>query len=65
MLRVIQVGLGALGRHMVRYAMARPEVHVVAAVDPAPALVGHDLGELCDVPQGRRRPVRRSPTSRS
>ena len=49
MLRVIQVGLGPLGRRIARYAAERETVKVVAAVDPAPDKVGRDLGVLCGI----------------
>jgi 2,4-diaminopentanoate dehydrogenase len=49
MLRVIQVGLGPLGRTMVAFAAERPHLQVVAAVDPAPDIAGRDLAELCDL----------------
>jgi hypothetical protein len=55
MLRVIQVGLGPLGRTMVAFATQRPQLRMVAAVDPAPDIAGRDLGELCGLgPTGVR-----------
>lgn len=46
---IIQVGLGPLGQMIVRFALERGGINVVAAVDPAPDKVGNDLGELCGV----------------
>ena len=43
---VVQVGLGALGRRVTSYLAERPNLQIVAAVDPNPALVGRDLGEV-------------------
>lgn len=54
MLRVIQIGLGPLGRQMVRFAAGRSGVRVVAAVDPAAGLAGCDLAEVADVPSRDR-----------
>ncbi len=45
--RVVQVGLGPLGRQIVRYAVERHNIKVVGAVDPAPDIAGKELGELC------------------
>ena len=47
MLKVVQIGVGALGREIVRFALERAGVEIVAAVDPAPDKVGRDLGKLC------------------
>jgi hypothetical protein len=49
MVKLIQVGLGPVGRKIVRYALARQDsgLKFVGAVDPAPDKVGKDLGELC------------------
>jgi 2,4-diaminopentanoate dehydrogenase len=49
MLRVIQVGLGPLGRKMVQFIAERPRVKVVAAVDPAGGIAGRGLAELCEL----------------
>ena len=45
-IRVIQYGLGAIGRASVRLALSRPGVQVVGAVDRDPQLTGKDLGEV-------------------
>ncbi len=47
MIKVVQVGLGPLGQKVVRYALERGSLEVVAAVDPAADKVGKDLGEVC------------------
>jgi hypothetical protein len=44
--RVVQVGLGAMGRRLTPFLLERPWVEVVAAVDPAPGMAGRDLGEV-------------------
>jgi 4-hydroxy-tetrahydrodipicolinate reductase len=46
MTRIIQIGLGPLGIKTYRYASGRSDLHIVAAVDKAPSLVGQDLGIL-------------------
>jgi len=45
-IRVIQYGLGAIGRAAVRLALGRPGLQVVGAVDRDPQLAGKDLGEV-------------------
>ncbi len=45
-IRVIQVGLGALGRQVTRLLIQRPEFAVVGAVDPDPGLIGTPLAEV-------------------
>jgi 4-hydroxy-tetrahydrodipicolinate reductase len=44
---LVQVGLGSLGRQIVRFAAERNSLRLVAAVDPAPQILGQDVGELC------------------
>ncbi len=51
MLRVVQIGLGPLGQKVVRFALERKGLNVVAAVDPAPDKAGKDLGQLCGLPR--------------
>ena len=46
MLRVVQVGLGPVGRQIVTDLHRRELGRVVAAVDPAPELVGQPLSDL-------------------
>lgn len=47
MTRIVQLGLGPLGQQMVRYALQRPNVKLVAVVDPDPAKTGKDVGVVC------------------
>jgi hypothetical protein len=45
-IRVIQYGLGAIGRAAARLAASRPGIELVGAVDRDPSLAGKDLGEV-------------------
>jgi 4-hydroxy-tetrahydrodipicolinate reductase len=45
-LRVVQVGLGPIGRSVAELVCERPDLALVGAVDPAPDLVGRPLAEL-------------------
>ncbi len=45
-IRVIQYGLGTIGRATARLALRKPGLQVVGAVDRDPALAGRDLGEV-------------------
>jgi 2,4-diaminopentanoate dehydrogenase len=47
MIRVMQVGVGPLGRQIVRYIVERDGVELVGAVDADPSLHGQDVGDLC------------------
>jgi 4-hydroxy-tetrahydrodipicolinate reductase len=47
MIKIIQIGLGPLGQKAVRFLLERPNLKLVAAVDPASDKVGKDVGELC------------------
>jgi 4-hydroxy-tetrahydrodipicolinate reductase len=49
MIRVVQIGLGPLGQMVVRFALQRKTIRIVAAVDKDPAKIGRDLGVLCGV----------------
>jgi 4-hydroxy-tetrahydrodipicolinate reductase len=42
----VQMGLGPIGRQIVRYACERPGIRLAAAVDTDPAKVGLDVGTL-------------------
>lgn len=57
MLRVIQVGLGPLGRKMVQLMAERPRLQVVAAVDPAAGVAGRELADLCELGGAAADPV--------
>ena len=45
-IRVVQMGLGAVGCGIVQTALGRSQLHVVGAVDVDPTKVGKDLGEI-------------------
>jgi 4-hydroxy-tetrahydrodipicolinate reductase len=47
--RVAIVGLGAIGREVLKAVRARPGLALVAVADPAAALVGRDAGEVAGV----------------
>jgi hypothetical protein len=44
--QVAHIGLGAIGREVVRLALQRPDLHLAAACDINPDLVGTSLGAL-------------------
>jgi hypothetical protein len=44
--RIVQVGLGALGRMLTPYLIERPALEIVGAVDLDPSLIGRDLGDV-------------------
>jgi 2,4-diaminopentanoate dehydrogenase len=48
-IRVLQVGLGPIGRLVTRYLLERGGFEIVAAVDADMKLVGLDLGDLAEV----------------
>jgi hypothetical protein len=45
-IRVIQYGLGAIGRAATRLALSKPGIQLVGAVDRDPKIAGRDLGEV-------------------
>jgi 4-hydroxy-tetrahydrodipicolinate reductase len=47
MINVIQIGVGSLGQQIVKYALQRRGLNLIAAVDPDPKKAGKDLGTLC------------------
>ncbi|HVU49593.1 MAG TPA: dihydrodipicolinate reductase [Polyangia bacterium] len=47
--RVAVVGLGAIGREVLKAVQARPGLTLVAVADPAPYLMGKDAGEVAGV----------------
>lgn len=49
MINIVQIGLGPLGQIAVRFALERGTIRIVGAVDPAPDMVGQDLGALCGI----------------
>lgn len=50
MVELVQLGMGPLGRKMVKAAVERGCFGFVGAVDPDPSLTGQELGGLCDLP---------------
>lgn len=46
-IRVMQIGMGPLGRQISTFISERNVLQLVSAVDKDPTLVGRDLGELC------------------
>lgn len=48
MIKILQVGLGPLGKKTVQFAIERG-FKIVAAVDNSPQMIGQDLGEVCDL----------------
>lgn len=49
MIRVIQLGVGPLGRQIVRHMLERQGLELVGVVDLDPALGGRDVGEVCGI----------------
>lgn len=47
--RVLQYGLGPIGRGLVRLVLERPGLELAGAVDIAPDLQGRDLGEVLEL----------------
>ena len=47
MIKIVQIGIGPLGRKITERIAERPNMTVVSAVDTDPQLAGADLGELC------------------
>jgi 4-hydroxy-tetrahydrodipicolinate reductase len=56
---VVLMGLGEIGQAIARAALLRPELRVVAAVDPDPSRAGRSLGEVLGHPAHELRVVRR------
>jgi 4-hydroxy-tetrahydrodipicolinate reductase len=46
-IRVIQIGMGSLGRQISTFIPERNDLQLVSAIDNDPALVGQDLDALC------------------
>lgn len=49
---VVLLGLGEVGQDIARALLVRPELRLVAAIDPAPALAGKKLEQLLGRPAG-------------
>jgi len=47
---VVLLGLGEIGQAIARAALVRPELRIVAAVDPAPSLAGRALSDVLGEP---------------
>lgn len=47
MIKIIQIGIGALGKQVLTYALEREGIQVLGAVDLSPELHGKDIGTLC------------------
>ncbi len=47
---VVLMGLGEIGKAIARAALARPELRIVAAVDPHPSCAGRPLSEVVGAP---------------
>lgn len=48
-IRVIQYGLGAIGRAAAQLVLSKPSLQLVGAVDRDPTVVGRDLGEVLEL----------------
>jgi len=57
-IRVLQYGLGPIGRSLARLALDRPGLELVGAVDIAPDLQGRDLGEVLELDRNLGLPVK-------
>src|SRR5579859_47788 len=53
-IRVVQYGLGEIGRDVARLMLHQPGLSIVGGIDRDPAKVGHDIGEILglDKPMG-------------
>jgi len=60
-IRVIQYGLGAIGRAAARLAASRPGIQLVGAVDLNPQLVGKDLGDVLELGRKLNVPISDKP----
>ncbi len=47
---VVLMGLGEIGKAIARAALARPELRIVAAIDPHPSCAGRPLSEIVGAP---------------
>ncbi len=48
-MKIVQIGVGPLGQKVVRFALDRGGIEIIAAVDSDPKKVGRDLGEVCSL----------------
>jgi hypothetical protein len=49
MIKTVHIGIGPIGKKIVKYAVERGYFNIVGAVDPDPDKAGKDLGELCGI----------------
>jgi len=49
MINIVHLGMGPLGRKMVKYAVERGSFNIVGSVDTDPNKAGRELGELCGI----------------
>ena len=45
-IRVVQCGLGPIGKEITQYLLERDGIQIVGAIDSDPAKLGLDIGEL-------------------
>ena len=57
-MKVMQIGLGSIGKAVTRLLLKKPRWHITAAFDVDPAKQGRDLGEVVEVDQRLGVPVR-------
>ena len=48
-IKVVQYGCGPIGCSVAKYALQRPDIEIVGAIDISPDLVGRDLGEVAGI----------------
>lgn len=61
--RVILYGIGAIGAELARFALTRPALEIVGAVDADAAKVGRDLGSVLGLPKGVGIEVKNDPAA--
>jgi len=49
MIKIVHLGLGPIGKEIIKSALERGFIRIVGAVDPSPDIAGRDLGEVCDL----------------
>jgi len=57
-IRVVQFGLGSIGRACVRTLLKKPGIELVGGIDIDPQKVGKDIGEICGLGKSLGIPVR-------
>ena len=56
MINIVHIGIGPLGKRMVKFAHERNSLRIIGAVDTNPEIAGRGLGSVCDV-RGLEMPV--------